>query len=63
MRMSRMSDDEVEMEIQQARTEEGTYPIEWVVKMNKAGVWFSFLNDGGVRWSRTPFNLHESELG
>lgn len=49
-----MTDQEIELEIQQARTEEGTYPLEWVAKMNDNGVWFAFMCNG-IRWSRTPF--------
>lgn len=49
-----MTDVEVEKEIKAARREDGTYPYEWVKKMNDAGVWFEFRNDG-IRWSRKPF--------
>ncbi|QSF42647.1 hypothetical protein [Paenibacillus tianjinensis] len=49
-----MNDQEIEREIESARSEDGTYPVEWVVKMNNAGVWFSFMADG-VRWKREPF--------
>lgn len=49
-----MTDAEINKEIENAKREDGTYPAEWVAKMNKLGVWFSFMNEG-IRWSRNPF--------
>ena len=49
-----MTDSEIDKEIANAKREDGTFPIEWVVKMNNAGVWFLFVPEG-VRWSRKPF--------
>ncbi|MOA49349.1 hypothetical protein D3C78_1722170 [compost metagenome] len=49
-----MNDQEIEKEILNARREDNTYPVEWVMKMNNAGVWFQFSNDG-IRWRRQPF--------
>jgi len=49
-----MTDQEIEKEIEVARREDETFPIEWVKKMNNAGVWFAFMKDG-IRWSRKPF--------
>lgn len=49
-----MSDIDVEKEIEAARQADGTYAVEWVAKMNRAGIWFEFRNDG-IRWSRKPF--------
>ncbi|GJM84230.1 hypothetical protein HMSSN139_67260 [Paenibacillus sp. HMSSN-139] len=49
-----MTDKEIEKEIVNAKREDGTYPYEWVIKMNKAGVWFQFSNVG-IRWRRRPF--------
>lgn len=50
-----MTDAEIDNEIVSARSEDGTYPVEWVVKMNNAGVWFEFSGDG-TRWSKKPFS-------
>lgn len=49
-----MTNEEIEKEIVNARREDGTYPYEWVVKMNNAGIWFQFRDDG-IRWRRRPF--------
>lgn len=49
-----MTDAEIDNEIVNAKREDGTYHVDWVMKMNKLGVWFEFRTDG-IRWSGKPY--------
>lgn len=49
-----MSIEQIEKEIKDAIREDGTFPYEFVKKMNDKGIWFQFT-DKGIRWSTNPF--------
>lgn len=53
-----LTDEQVEMEIKQARQADGMFSGEWVEKMNRYGIWLQF-HESGVRWRRHPFNQEQ----